>query len=86
MKEVETLQRQRENEYDTLRDEMARVQLEEAKAIYTKELMMECEYWHHKAATKWLLAGDAKTKYFHSVIRQRKNFNFISRIKNEEGV
>nr|XP_027123021.1 uncharacterized protein LOC113739850 [Coffea arabica] len=72
-------------EYDRSRDEVARSLLHEARATYNRELAIECEFWKQKAALRWLRDGDANTSFFHSVVRQRRNSNFIARIKDAEG-
>ena len=38
-----------------------------------------------KARTKWFLHGDRNTKYFQTVVRQRRSKNRIIQIKNVEG-
>ena len=52
---------------------------------YTRELAIECEFSRQKSAVKWLCEGDANKAFFHSVVRQRRSSNFISRIKDAEG-
>ena len=86
VKEAEKSMKQCELEYDFIRDNVTRAYLGEAKAVYTQELIVEYEFWPQKFAIKWIQIGDANTKFFHSRVRQRSNFNFIFRIKNEDGV
>ncbi|XP_071902386.1 uncharacterized protein [Coffea arabica] len=85
VKIAESNYRLREAEYDRSRDEVARSLLHEARATYNRELAIECEFWKQKAALRWLRDGDANTSFFHSVVRQRRNSNFIARIKDAEG-
>ena len=84
--EAEQELKQRESEYDLIRDEESTIHLHEARAIYNWALSIECEFWHQKAGIKWLQVGDANTAFFHSWVRQRRNSNFISRIRKKEGV
>ena len=69
---------------DDDRDEQSKVRLSEAKALLSRELTLQCEYWQQKSAIKWLQAGDANTKYFHVVVKQRKSSDFITRIKERD--
>ncbi|XP_071914053.1 uncharacterized protein [Coffea arabica] len=85
VKEAEVIMKQREGVFDMNRDPAARASLEEAKAVYARESAAECEYWRQKAGVKWLQVGDANSAYFHSRYRQRRNCNFVSRIKNAAG-
>nr|XP_027099048.1 uncharacterized protein LOC113718336 [Coffea arabica] len=83
--EAEQELKQTEAEYDLVRSEESKIHLHEARARYNRALSIECEFWHQKAGIKWLQAGDANTAFFHSWVRQRRNSNFISRIRKEEG-
>nr|XP_027120463.1 uncharacterized protein LOC113737428 [Coffea arabica] len=85
VKDAEDIMKQREEEFDTSRDPAARASLEEAKAVYARNLAAECAYWRQKAGIKWLQVGDANTAYFHSRYRQRRNSNFVARIKDAAG-
>lgn len=33
---------------------------------------------------KWVIEGEANTKYFHSIVKERKRKQVIHKIKNEE--
>ena len=44
---------------------------------------MECEFWRQKAAIRWIKEGDANTSFFHSVVQQRRNSNYVARVKDE---
>ena len=41
--------------------------------------------WAQKARTKWFLHGDRNTRYFQTVVRQRRSRNRILQIKDEHG-
>ena len=41
--------------------------------------------WAQKARTNWILYGDRNTRYFQTVVRQRRSKNRIIQIKDEEG-
>ena len=68
----------REVEFDSNKDEHSKVRLHEALASFFRELALECAYWHKKAGIKWFKKGDANTAFFHGVLKQRRNTNFIS--------
>ena len=54
VKDAENLQQFREREFYTVRDEESKVCLHETRAKHARELAIECDYWHQKAAIKWL--------------------------------
>lgn len=41
--------------------------------------------WAQRSKQMWLLNGDRNTTYFHSLVRQRKARNTITRLKDKEG-
>ncbi|XP_027151252.1 uncharacterized protein LOC113751439 [Coffea eugenioides] len=77
--------KQREGDYDTHRTDEYKLRLHEARARYNRELAVECAFWRQKAGIKWIQEGDANTAFFHAAVRQRRNSNFISRIRGEDG-
>ncbi|XP_071920627.1 uncharacterized protein [Coffea arabica] len=85
VREAEVDLKQREAQYDIQRDSGSISALEEAKAIHARSLAWECEYWRQKAGIRWLQVGDANTAFFHSRCRQRRNVNFVARIKDQSG-
>nr|XP_027120329.1 uncharacterized protein LOC113737276 [Coffea arabica] len=85
VREAEALMKQREEQFDAEMDSASWAALEEAKAAYARSLALEGEYWRQKAGIKWLQVGDANSAYFHSKCRQRRNFNFVARIKDQSG-
>lgn len=42
-------------------------------------------FWRQKSAVKWLQKGGANTKFFHSIVKQRRCHNYIARIKIDAG-
>ncbi|XP_071902708.1 uncharacterized protein [Coffea arabica] len=56
----------------------------EARAIFNKALAQRCAFWRQKAGVRWLQERDANTAYFHSLVRQRRNTNFISQIMMDD--
>ena len=55
---------------------------EELEGLLNKEEIM----WAQKARNNWVLFGDRNTKYFQTVVRQRRIRRRIIHIKNEDGV
>lgn len=82
-KEAEDVYRHREIEYDLNRDEVSKLHLQEVRAVFMREVSLECAYWRQKANIKWLNEGDANTKYFHALVKQRRNNNFIAWVQDE---
>nr|XP_027096084.1 uncharacterized protein LOC113715980 [Coffea arabica] len=74
-----------QEEFDAARDDSSRMQLREAQARYARALGVECEYWRQKSAIRWIQQGDANTKFFHSIVKQRRNANFVSRVRDGTG-
>lgn len=55
---------------DTRRERVIREELEDL--LNREELL-----WAQKARTKWILQGDRNTKYFQTVVKQRRGNNRI---------
>ncbi|KAI0522521.1 hypothetical protein KFK09_004900 [Dendrobium nobile] len=43
-------------------------------------------WWKQRAKAKWIKDDDANTKFFHSFINSRRNVNWISQVKDSNGV
>ncbi|KAK9985962.1 hypothetical protein SO802_030913 [Lithocarpus litseifolius] len=63
---------------DVRRERVYREELEEL--LNSKELM-----WAQKARTNWFLHGDRNTRYFQTVVRQRRSKNRILQLKDDHG-
>ena len=83
VKSVAESYKQREVEFNSSGEESSKIQLHEAKAMYLRELSVECKFWRQKATLRWIKEGDANTSYFYYVVKQRRISNDISRVKNE---
>lgn len=59
--------------------------LEKARSALNDALKMETEYWREKANLRWMQEGDRNTKDFHNVVMQRRQQNFILKIRDDNG-
>lgn len=62
-----------------------RINLHLAYAQQIKWMNMQDSILRQKANIKWEEEGDSNSKYFHSVIRQKRKRSFLHIIKNEHG-
>ncbi|XP_071905711.1 uncharacterized protein [Coffea arabica] len=67
--------------YDQNGDVLSRSAVHEARALHSRELALECEFWRQKAAIKWIKEGDVNTSFFHATVKQKRSSNFIARIR-----
>ncbi|XP_071906033.1 uncharacterized protein [Coffea arabica] len=67
--------------YDQHRDAVSRTAVHEARAVHSRELAIEGEFWRQKAAIKWIKEGDANTAFFHAMVKHKRSSNFIARIR-----
>ncbi|KAH0758046.1 hypothetical protein KY290_021539 [Solanum tuberosum] len=56
-----------------------------AKAEYTKYLHLEESYWQQKAGYDWLVDGDRYTRFFHSLVKGRRQRLKLLKIQNSKG-
>ncbi|CAE6132178.1 unnamed protein product [Arabidopsis arenosa] len=49
------------------------------------EYRMEEEYWRTKSRIQWLHSGDKNTRYFHEKTKQRRSYNRITSLQDEDG-
>ncbi|XP_013630055.1 PREDICTED: uncharacterized protein LOC106335920 isoform X2 [Brassica oleracea var. oleracea] len=55
------------------------------EAELSLQYRLEEEYWRTKSRIQWLQAGDRNTRFFHSKTKQRRSYNRIIHISDEEG-
>nr|XP_027086510.1 uncharacterized protein LOC113708247 [Coffea arabica] len=63
----------------------ARVHLHLAKGQLRAALRVEELFWKQKARVRWLQEGDRNTRFFHSVVKNRRVRSIIHRIRNGQG-
>ena len=66
----------------TLEDQLALNQLRAMKKKLQEHLLLP---WQLKSHTKWALYGDSNTKFFHTIASDRRNYNTIWSLVDEEG-
>lgn len=75
-----------ESALDADDSEVARTNLHHARAVLRHKLSIEEQFWQQKSRVKWLQDGDRNTKYFHSIVAERRAKAVIHRIKSSSGV
>ena len=63
----------------------AQESLQRTTSEWNRWLLMEESFWKQKARVRWLDQGDKNTKFFHSIVKQRRAQSRIHRIKIGEG-
>lgn len=61
------------------------IALQEARAVLRNSLMVEEGYWRQKARINWIQERDKNSKYFQSVVAERRAKAVIHRIKGATG-
>ncbi|XP_015167778.1 uncharacterized protein [Solanum tuberosum] len=62
-----------------------REKLHRAQADLLKQLNREEEFWKQKASMEWFKEGERNTKFFHAIVKGRRNRLRVNRIQNDEG-
>ncbi|OIT21155.1 putative ribonuclease h protein [Nicotiana attenuata] len=75
-----------EQEYEINNNDVNRQNLYKAQAEYTRWLEIQESILKQKARIKWAEEGDSNSKYFHSVIKEKRRRAHIYRIKDEQGI
>lgn len=74
-----------EQEYETNNNNVNRQNLYKALAEYTRWLKMQEFILKQKSRIKWAEECDSNSKYFHSVIKEKRRREHIYRIKDNQG-
>ncbi|KAM3283106.1 pistil-specific extensin-like protein [Capsicum chacoense] len=64
--------------------DLSREELNKRQAEYIRLMNLQDNILKKKAQTRWFEEGDSNTKYFHSVIRERRRRLQLNRIKNHK--
>ncbi|KAH0655479.1 hypothetical protein KY285_030361 [Solanum tuberosum] len=60
--------------------------LQQCQAELKRYLHYEEEYWRQKAGIDWFVEGDRNTRYFHNLVKGRRNRLKIKRIKDKNDI
>lgn len=63
-----------------------RTQSNEARVSYNKAAQNELRFWEQKARVKWIKGGDVNTKYFHNIVKDRRQRQGITSIYTSDGI
>ncbi|XP_071927080.1 uncharacterized protein [Coffea arabica] len=74
-----------ETEYDLDQTEQRRSELHHARARLRRAFVVEEGFWKQKAQVKWLLDEDRNTKYFHSLVTEKRRRAVIHRVRGAVG-
>ena len=61
------------------------IELKRVQAELQRVLTVEEQFWKQKARVKWLQHGDNNSKFFHSVVKQRRYRTSIHSIRDSQG-
>ncbi|VFQ85160.1 unnamed protein product [Cuscuta campestris] len=76
--EAEEVYQQEDSEENLLK-------LKAITAQYTHQLHLEEMFWKQKAHIQWIEGGDRNSKYFHSLVKDRRRKLYIHKIKGHDG-
>lgn len=85
VKQAESVAAVAEANFDNDDSDQAREALHKARAELRRCLSIEDQFWQQKAKIKWLKDGDSNSKFFHSVVAERRMKAVIHRIKTSHG-
>ncbi|XP_027158564.1 uncharacterized protein LOC113760195 [Coffea eugenioides] len=71
--------------YDLDPTEQRQSELHHARARLRRALVVQEGFWRQKARVKWLSNGDRNTKYFHSLVTERRRRAVIHRVRGTAG-
>nr|XP_027109303.1 uncharacterized protein LOC113729178 [Coffea arabica] len=74
-----------EMKYDLDPTDHLRCELYHARAQLRRALAIEEGFWRQKAQVKWLLDGDRNSKYFHSLVAEKRRRAVIHRVRKTDG-
>ncbi|VFQ76030.1 unnamed protein product [Cuscuta campestris] len=85
LKEAESNAKRAQDSFEANPNPESLVEFNKANAQLLLLSKRETEFWRQKSSIKWLKEGDASTKFFHNVVKNRRQKIHISSIKDELG-
>ncbi|VFQ69344.1 unnamed protein product [Cuscuta campestris] len=85
LKEAESNAKRAQDSFEANPNPESLVEFNKANAELLLLSKRETEFWQQKSSIKWLKDGDASTKFFHNVVKNRRQKLHISSIKDELG-
>lgn len=79
---VERKASEKERRYDQDPSDANLIAMNRATTVLSQALGMEEAFWKQKAACKWLAEGERNTKFFHSLVKKKRNQNKIHKIQH----
>ncbi|XP_071924868.1 uncharacterized protein [Coffea arabica] len=73
-----------ETKYDLDPSDALRCELHQAQARLRRALSIEEGFWRQKARAKWLQDGDRNSKFFHSLVAERRRRSVIHRVRRSD--
>ncbi|KAL6580244.1 hypothetical protein OROMI_008268 [Orobanche minor] len=70
-----------ENNFDLDPNTLNLVHLKEMNANLTLTLSMEEIFWKQKSHVKWIVEGESNSKFFHTIVKNKRQKNFIHSIR-----
>ncbi|KAK8915965.1 hypothetical protein KSP39_PZI023308 [Platanthera zijinensis] len=83
--EAEKEAKRLEDIYTTSLDPQDRAAYHKAKANLINIHIMEETFWRQKSACKFIKDGDRNTKFYHNLVKNRRNLNWIDKIQPPDG-
>lgn len=85
VKEAEDEVTRLEHQFDISASMEDRIKLSESRAKFQRAIIAEESFLKQQSSIRWIHEGDANTRFFHGMIRKKRQSCHIHRIKNTSG-
>ncbi|XP_047267564.1 uncharacterized protein LOC107876494 [Capsicum annuum] len=82
---LEEINKVKENQFEERPIGANKEGLFKAQAELNVQLRREKEFWKQNTRFQWFKDGESNTKFFHAIVKRRKNRLKVQRIQNKEG-